>query len=64
MNAVNGLTKIVVCGVAAVALTATSSFALLTSNQTVQFPADMPTVYVIAKAETAKHGVVRLAQTN
>ncbi len=64
MNAVNGLTKVVVCGMAAVALTATSSLALLMSNQTVQFPVDMPTVYVIAKAETGKHAVVRLAQAN
>jgi hypothetical protein len=64
MNAVNGLTKVMVCGMAAVALTATSSLALLMSNQTVQFPVDMPTVYVIAKAETGKHAVVRLAQAN
>lgn len=64
MNAVNGLTKVVVCGMAAVVLTATSSVAFLMSNRTVQFPTDMPTVYVIAKAETGKAGLIRLAGSN
>ncbi len=59
MNAVNGLTKVVVCGLAAVVLTAVSSVALFKSNTTVHFPSDMPTVVILAKADA---GVLRLAQ--
>ncbi len=59
MNAVNGLTKVVVCGVAALAVTAVSSVAFLKSNSVVHFPTDMPTVVILAKADP---GVLRLAQ--
>jgi hypothetical protein len=59
MNAVNGLAKVMVCGVVAVVLTAASSVALLKSNSIVHFPTDMPTVVILAKADT---GVLRLAQ--
>ena len=59
MNAVNGLAKVLICGVAAVTLTAVSSVAMLKSNTTVHFPSDMPTVVILAKADP---GVLRLAQ--
>jgi hypothetical protein len=62
MNAVKGLTKVVVCGSAAFALTVASSWALVTSNSVAHFATDMPTVVILARAEVAKVGVVRLAQ--
>jgi hypothetical protein len=56
MNAVNGLTRVMVCGAVAMALTVTSAWAFVESNKTAHWPADMPTVVILAKAEqvTAK----------
>ena len=51
MNAVNSLTKVMVCGVAAVVLTTASSFALVQSTARAYWPSDMPTVVILAKAE-------------
>ena len=59
MNAVNGLAKVVVCGVAAAMLTAVSSVAMFKSNSIAHFATDMPTVVILAKAEPT---VLRLAQ--
>jgi hypothetical protein len=56
MNAVNGLTRVMVCGAVAVALTVASGWTFVESNKTAHWPADMPTVVILGKAEqtTAK----------
>jgi hypothetical protein len=51
MNAVNGLTKVVVCGAAAVALTVLSGWTFVQSTADAFYAADMPTVVILAKAE-------------
>jgi hypothetical protein len=51
MNAVNGLKKMVVCGAAAVALTAASGWTFVQSTADAFYAADMPTVVILAKAE-------------
>jgi hypothetical protein len=51
MNAVNVMAKVVVCGVAAVMLTAASSMTFVESTAKAFYASDMPTVVVMAKAE-------------
>ena len=63
MNAVNGLTRVVVCGVAAFALTLASSWTMFESNKRAYWPADMPTVVILAKAEPATAKPVQMAAT-
>ena len=63
MNAVNGLTRVMVCGAVALALTVASSWTLLGSNKTAHWPADMPTVVILAKAEQATATLARAAAT-
>jgi hypothetical protein len=63
MNAVNGLTRVMVCGAAALALTVASGWTLLESNKTARWPADMPTVVILAKAEHATAKLVQAAAT-
>ena len=62
MNAVNALTKVVVCGVAAFALTAASSWVIVESTAKAYWHSDMPTVVILAKAERA--ATVQLAQSS
>ena len=57
MSAVNVMTKIVVCGVAAATLTVGSSMSFVESTAKAFYATDIPTVVVMAKAEP-----VRLAQ--
>jgi len=59
MNAVNGLTKVVVCGAAALALTVASAWTLVESTAKAYWPTDIPTVVILAKAERS---TVQLAQ--
>jgi hypothetical protein len=59
MNAVNLMTKVVVCGLAAVVLTAASGWTFVESTARAYWPEDMPTVVILAKAERADF---RLAQ--
>jgi hypothetical protein len=55
MNAVNGLTRVVVCGAVAVVLTVASGWTFVESKKMAHWPSDMPTVVILAKAEqTAK----------
>ena len=61
MNAVNVVTRVMVCGAVAVMLTAASSWTFVESTARAYWPEDMPTVVVLAKAE---HAAVRLAQNN
>ncbi len=61
MNAVNVVTKAMVCGAVAVMLTAASSWTFVESTARAYWPEDMPTVVVLAKAD---HGAVRLARNN
>lgn len=61
MNAMNALTKIVVCGVAAFALTAASSWVIVESTAKAYWHEDMPTIVILAKAERAAS--VQLAQS-
>jgi hypothetical protein len=51
MNAVNGLTKVVVCGVAAMALTVLSGVTFVQSTADAFYATDIPTVVILAKAE-------------
>jgi hypothetical protein len=51
MNAVNVMAKVVVCGMAAVMLTAASGFTFVESTARAFYASDMPTVVVTAKAE-------------
>lgn len=51
MNALDGLTKVVVCGVAALTLTVASAVTFHQSTKRAYWPEDMPTVVVLAKAE-------------
>ena len=61
VNTVNALTKVVVCGSAAVALTVASSWMIVESTAKAYWPEDMPTVVILAKAERAAS--VQLAQS-
>jgi hypothetical protein len=63
MNAVNGLTRVVVCGLAAVVLTAASSWTFVASTADAYFASDMPTVIILAKAEVAPAKLVQAAAT-
>ena len=61
VNTMNALTKVVVCGAAAVALTVASSWMMIESTAKAYWPEDMPTVVILAKAERAAS--VQLAQS-
>jgi hypothetical protein len=61
MNAVNVVTKVMVCGAVAVMLTAASSWTFVESTARAYWPEDMPTVVVLAKAESP---ALRLARNN
>jgi uncharacterized membrane protein YqgA involved in biofilm formation len=61
MNATNVLAKVVVCGLAAVALTAASGWAIVHSTAKAYWPEDMPTVVILAKAE--RPATVQLARS-
>jgi hypothetical protein len=63
MNAVNGLTKVIVCGLAAVTLTAASSWTFVASTADAYFASDMPTVIILAKAERSIVPAAKLVQT-
>jgi hypothetical protein len=54
MNAVNVMAKVVVCGLAAVALTVGSGLGFVESTAKAFYASDMPTVVVMAKAEPAQ----------
>jgi hypothetical protein len=56
---VNVMAKVVVCGVAAVVLTVSSGVSFVESTAKAFYASDMPTVVVMAKADT--HGY-QLAQ--
>jgi hypothetical protein len=51
MSAVNVMAKVVVCGLAAMALTAASGLSFVESTAKAFYASDMPTVVVMAKAE-------------
>jgi len=51
MSAVNAMTKVVVCGLAAVVLTVGSGMSFVESTAKAFYASDMPTVVVTAKAE-------------
>ena len=51
MNAVNGMTRVVVCGLAAMVLTVGSSLSFVESTAKAFYATDIPTVVVMAKAE-------------
>ena len=59
MSAVNVMTKVAVCGLAAVILTVASGMSFVESTAKAFYATDIPTVVVMAKAEPA-----RLAQSN
>jgi hypothetical protein len=59
MNAVNGVTKVMVCGAAALALTVASSWTFVESTATASYVPDLPTIVVVAKMEA---GAMQLAQ--
>jgi hypothetical protein len=61
MNAVNSLSKVVVCGAAALALTVASSWAVVQSTATARYATDMPTIVILAKAE--RPAAVHLTQS-
>jgi hypothetical protein len=54
MSALNVVTKVVVCGLAAVVLTVGSSMSFVESTAKAFYASDMPTVVVMAKAEPAR----------
>ena len=62
MNALNGLTRVVVCGAAALTLTVASSWAILESTRYAYWPEDMPTVVILAKAERPAATVAKVAR--
>ena len=51
MSAVNGVSKVVVCGLAAMALTIGSGMSFVESTAKAFYASDMPTVVVTAKGE-------------
>jgi hypothetical protein len=51
MNALGNLTKVVVCGMAALTLTVASAVTFHESTKMAYWPEDMPTVVILAKAE-------------
>lgn len=63
MNAVNGLKKMVVCGAAAVALTAISGWTFVQATADAYYASDMPTVVILAKAEKAATKLVQAGAT-
>jgi hypothetical protein len=67
MNAANVMasvmTKVVVCGVAALSLTVASSWTFVESTATATFATDMPTVVIVAKAEAAGMQLAKVAST-
>jgi len=62
MNTVNGLTKVMVCGAASVALTLASSWVIVESTAHAYWHEDMATVVILAKAEHAVANV-RVSQS-
>ena len=54
MSAVNVMTKVVVCGLAAMAMTVGSGMSFVESTAKAFYASDMPTVVVTAKAEPAQ----------
>ena len=60
MSAVNVMSKVVVCGLAAVMLTVGSGVSFVESTAKAFYASDMPTVVVMAKADRAGY---QLAQT-
>jgi Na+(H+)/acetate symporter ActP len=61
MNAVNTVTRVVVCGAAALALTVASGWMIVESTAMAYWPEDMPTVVILAKAE--RSASVQLARS-
>lgn len=61
MNAVDNLKRVVVCGVAALALTVASAVTFHESTKMAYWPEDMPTVVILAKAERQGVQVAGLA---
>ena len=59
MNAVNGMTRVMLCGVVALALTVASSWTFVESTATASYVTDLPTIVVVAKMEG---GAVQLAK--
>jgi hypothetical protein len=59
MNAVNGLAKVMICGVAAVALTVGSGWTFVQSTADAFYASDMPTVVILAKAEKSSMKLVQ-----
>jgi hypothetical protein len=59
MNAVNGLSKVMICGAASMALTILSGWTFVHSTADAFYASDMPTVVILAKAEKD----TRLVQT-
>ena len=54
MNAVNVMTKVAVCGLAAAMLTVASGMSFVESTAKAFYATDIPTVVVMAKAEPAR----------
>ncbi len=54
MSAVNVMARVVVCGLAAMALTVGSGMSFVESTAKAFYASDMPTVVVMAKAEPAQ----------
>lgn len=59
MNAVNVMAKVVVCGLAAMALTVGASVSFVESTAKAFYASDMPTVVVLAKADPAGYRLAR-----
>jgi hypothetical protein len=62
MIALKGLTKVVVCGAGALALTVASSWAIVESTEKAYWPTDIPTVVILARAERPAAEATKLAR--
>lgn len=61
MNAMSVMSKVVVCGLAAMALTVGSGVSFVESTAKAFYASDMPTVVVSAKADHAGYQLARVA---
>ena len=59
MSAMNVLAKVVVCGLAAMALTVGSGASFVESTAKAFYASDMPTVVVLAKADHSGYQLAR-----